>query len=29
VPLSNVVQGGFEQLIHNRDAHVKILIQPD
>lgn len=29
VPLSNVVQGGFEELIHNRDAHVKILIQPD
>ena len=29
VPLSNVVQGGFEQLINNRDAHVKILIQPD
>ncbi|KAL2027621.1 hypothetical protein VTO58DRAFT_110309 [Aureobasidium pullulans] len=29
VPLSNIVQGGFEQLISNRDAHVKILIQPD
>ncbi|KAI5240343.1 GroES-like protein [Aureobasidium subglaciale] len=29
VPLSDIIEGGFEQLIHNRDAHVKILIRPD
>jgi (R,R)-butanediol dehydrogenase/meso-butanediol dehydrogenase/diacetyl reductase len=29
VPLSNAIKGGFEELINNRDAHVKILIQPD
>lgn len=28
VPLSNIVEGGFEELIHNREAHVKILIKP-
>lgn len=29
VPLSNIVKGGFEELINNKAAHVKILIQPD
>lgn len=29
VPLSKVVEGGFQELINNRDAHIKILIQPD
>ena len=28
VPLSNVVDGGFGELINNKAAHVKILIQP-
>ncbi|KAH8656257.1 chaperonin 10-like protein [Ilyonectria robusta] len=28
VPLSNVVDGGFNELISNKSAHVKILIQP-
>lgn len=28
VPLSNIVQGAFEELIHNREAHTKILIKP-
>ncbi|KAJ5612715.1 GroES-like protein [Penicillium lagena] len=29
VPLSEVVEKGFLELIHNKEAHVKILIQPD
>ncbi|KAL1303066.1 hypothetical protein AAFC00_006511 [Neodothiora populina] len=29
VPLSNVIEGGFMELMNNRSAHVKILIQPD
>lgn len=29
VPLSNIIKGGFEELINNKAAHVKILIQPD
>jgi (R,R)-butanediol dehydrogenase/meso-butanediol dehydrogenase/diacetyl reductase len=29
VPLSNAVEGGFLELIHNKAEHVKILIQPD
>ncbi|KAL1970763.1 hypothetical protein VTN77DRAFT_2597 [Rasamsonia byssochlamydoides] len=29
VPLSNAVEGGFMELINNKAAHVKILIQPD
>ncbi len=29
VPLSNVIDGGFMELIHRKDKHVKILIQPD
>jgi (R,R)-butanediol dehydrogenase/meso-butanediol dehydrogenase/diacetyl reductase len=29
VPLSNAVEGGFEELIRNKAEHVKILIQPD
>lgn len=29
VPLSNIVKGGFGELIDNKAAHVKILIQPD
>lgn len=28
VPLSKIVEGGFHELINNRAAHVKILIQP-
>ena len=28
VPLENIVQGGFMELIHNKGNHVKILIQP-
>lgn len=29
VPLSEVVEKGFLELIHHKEAHVKILIQPD
>lgn len=29
VPLSEVVEKGFLELMHNKEAHVKILIQPD
>jgi (R,R)-butanediol dehydrogenase / meso-butanediol dehydrogenase / diacetyl reductase len=29
VPLSDVLQGGFMELINNKAQHVKILIQPD
>jgi (R,R)-butanediol dehydrogenase/meso-butanediol dehydrogenase/diacetyl reductase len=29
VPLSNAVDGGFDELVRNKAAHVKILIQPD
>jgi (R,R)-butanediol dehydrogenase / meso-butanediol dehydrogenase / diacetyl reductase len=29
VPLSNIVDGGFRELINNKAEHVKILIQPD
>ncbi|KAF2096105.1 GroES-like protein [Rhizodiscina lignyota] len=29
VPLSNAVDGGFEELVRNKAKHVKILIQPD
>ncbi|KAL2828069.1 chaperonin 10-like protein [Aspergillus pseudoustus] len=28
VPLSRAVEGAFEQLVHNRGAHIKILIRP-
>lgn len=28
ISLDDVVQGGFEQLIHNKDQHVKILVSP-
>ncbi|KAL7757100.1 hypothetical protein ACKLNR_014093 [Fusarium oxysporum f. sp. zingiberi] len=28
IPLSNIIKGGFEELLHNREAHVKILIKP-
>lgn len=28
VPLENAVQGAFEELVQNRDAHVKIVIEP-
>ncbi|KAE8143816.1 chaperonin 10-like protein [Aspergillus pseudotamarii] len=28
IPLSEVVKGGFEELVHNREAHIKILIKP-
>lgn len=28
IPLSNIIQGGFEELINNSSAHVKILVQP-
>ncbi|KAH6867522.1 chaperonin 10-like protein [Thelonectria olida] len=28
VPLSNIVKGAFEELVHNREAHIKILIKP-
>ncbi|CAG8938056.1 unnamed protein product [Penicillium salamii] len=28
VPLSKVVEEGFEELVHNREAHIKILIKP-
>lgn len=28
VPLSSIVDGAFEELVHNRDAHIKILIRP-
>lgn len=28
VPLSKAVEGGFEELVHNREAHIKILIKP-
>lgn len=28
VPLSNIVDGAFEELVHNRDGHIKILITP-
>lgn len=28
VPLSDIVDGAFEELIHNRDGHIKILIKP-
>ena len=29
VPLSNVIDGGFMELMNNKAEHVKILIQPD
>jgi (R,R)-butanediol dehydrogenase/meso-butanediol dehydrogenase/diacetyl reductase len=29
VPLDNVVNGAFEELINNKDKHIKILVQPD
>lgn len=29
VPLSNIIKGGFGELINNKADHVKILIQPD
>lgn len=28
VPLSNVVKGGFDELVNNRGAHIKILVRP-
>ena len=28
VPLSDIVEQGFEELVANRDRHVKILVQP-
>ncbi|EAW24587.1 2,3-butanediol dehydrogenase [Aspergillus fischeri NRRL 181] len=29
VPLSNIIEGGFQELIVNKTKHVKMLIQPD
>lgn len=29
IPLSRVIEDGFEELINNRDHHVKILVQPN
>lgn len=28
ISLEDVVQGGFEQLVNNKDNHVKILVTP-
>lgn len=28
IPLSNALSGGFEELVHHKDKHIKILIQP-
>lgn len=28
IPLEDTVHGGFEELVNNRDSHVKILISP-
>lgn len=28
ISLSNIVEEGFEELVANRDQHVKILVQP-
>ncbi|KAJ4243825.1 hypothetical protein NW762_014702 [Fusarium torreyae] len=28
IPLSNIIKGGFDELLHNREAHCKILIKP-
>lgn len=28
VPLSNAVSDGFEELVRNKDKHIKILVDP-